>query len=452
MPTYGNENSDVFGGSRYLSSGSTSPRKPTSASRQNAHSPHPGGSSTQPSVPMDDDGVNSRHAQAHSLAHELAVALMPEPSAGSKLLAEEFGIEYDEGAEGIDEDGQDIDDQLSGNFANELGRDAFEEDQREEDMFGQATHDTSDEGDDDDSASGGSSTSTRHPHVKSGQDMMEILSENLRSTDNFISHLRKLDAEPGTGPSSTSAQPKVEQYALDVLRRINETTREREGQLRELFEYDREFRRISTEVGGTDVLSQLDEIVEEDIPEDTPKSTPRQLPSVAETGDSNHGSWDRQGIDDDDIDGYSETGSPVKNSFPSQHSVNGAPTPANMVQELVHLRSFTSSLLTSLNAILEQAQVDGAGTTDAGRKLRALKNRLGGWQTEADSAERSRVKIEKWEAGVWDGDTFDRNGLPSTPSRGRRREDGRKVVQEHLKAFEKALTEAGLKTQAIMAR
>ena len=39
------------------------------------------------------------------MAHELAVALMPEPSAGSKLLAEEFGIEYDEGAEGIDDAG-----------------------------------------------------------------------------------------------------------------------------------------------------------------------------------------------------------------------------------------------------------------------------------------------------------------------------------------------------------
>ncbi|KAJ7493820.1 GMC oxidoreductase-domain-containing protein [Mycena latifolia] len=49
----------------------------------------------------DDAAANGRL----SLAHELAVAVMPEPSAGSKLLAEEFGIEFDEGAEGIDEPG-----------------------------------------------------------------------------------------------------------------------------------------------------------------------------------------------------------------------------------------------------------------------------------------------------------------------------------------------------------
>ena len=44
------------------------------------------------------DDANGRH----SLAHELAAALLPEPSAGSKLLAEEFDIDDDEGAEGID--------------------------------------------------------------------------------------------------------------------------------------------------------------------------------------------------------------------------------------------------------------------------------------------------------------------------------------------------------------
>ena len=37
-----------------------------------------------------------------SLAHELAAAFSLEPTTGSRLFAEEFGIEYDEGAEGID--------------------------------------------------------------------------------------------------------------------------------------------------------------------------------------------------------------------------------------------------------------------------------------------------------------------------------------------------------------
>lgn len=35
-----------------------------------------------------------------SLAHELAVTMMPEPSSGSKVLTEELGIEFDESAGG----------------------------------------------------------------------------------------------------------------------------------------------------------------------------------------------------------------------------------------------------------------------------------------------------------------------------------------------------------------
>jgi hypothetical protein len=39
---------------------------------------------------------------ASSLVHKLAAALLPEPTTGSRLLAEEFGIKYDEGVEEID--------------------------------------------------------------------------------------------------------------------------------------------------------------------------------------------------------------------------------------------------------------------------------------------------------------------------------------------------------------
>jgi hypothetical protein len=81
--------------------------------------------------------------------------------------------------------------------------------------------------------------------------------------------------------------------------------------------------------------------------------------------------------------------------------------------------------------------VNGAATTEAGRKLRALKNRLGGWLTDLDSAERSRLRIERWEA---DGDV-----------EGARRVDGRDVVAEHLREFERVLFEANAKAQAIMA-
>ena len=48
-----------------------------------------------------DDSASPSSAK-HSLAHELAAALLPEPSKSSRSFAEEFGLEFDEGAEGID--------------------------------------------------------------------------------------------------------------------------------------------------------------------------------------------------------------------------------------------------------------------------------------------------------------------------------------------------------------
>ena len=110
--------------------------------------------------------------------------------------------------------------------------------------------------------------------------------------------------------------------------------------------------------------------------------------------------------------------------------------------------------------------MNSAATTEAGRKIRALKNKLGGWRTEWESAERSRVKIEKWEAGIPDNEDLPSSlssssgvaSVPGTPSRKSfvhavpsRRVDGRKLVQEHLQAFERALSDANIKTQAIMA-
>jgi len=124
-------------------------------------------------------------------------------------------------------------------------------------------------------------------------------------------------------------------------------------------------------------------------------------------------------------------------------------TPSKTIPQLAHLRTFTTSLVSSLTTISEQAQVNGAATTEAGRKIRALKNKIGGWRMDWDGAERSRIRIERWEAGIADGNPV--SGSPSTPPLTSRRVDGRKMVQEHLQAFEQALFEAGQKTQAIMA-
>ncbi|KAG6865135.1 hypothetical protein C0991_004872 [Blastosporella zonata] len=437
---------------------SASPRKsPSRPNMKNRKS-----TSSLRGLVVPDDAANGRH----SLAHELAVALMPEPSAGSRLLAEEFGIEYDEGAEGIDGEatsGVQIvidEDPHPPSFANELGPNSFGSDVPQDDFY-HPPHDF-------DHVFGGPSVDKSQRKEKPQQDAMELLAQNLESTDKFLAHLRTLDVD--LGPSGAQP-PALERIASDVIRRINETTRDREGQVRELLEYEREFRKISGQVGGTDVLGSLEELspMDDDLSEDKPLLTARPeskhiLDIVEEEGhslaahrrsNSLSQDWetdpDRLGDDDDDDD--EPVLSPVKDSFPPPPPMNGDATPANTVPQLAHLRTFTTSLVSSLSIISEQAQVNGAATTEAGRKIRALKNKLGGWRTDWDSAERSRLKIARWEAGIIDGDEVDGSSAPPTPTFAtpKKRVDGRRVVEEHLRAFELALADAAVKTQAIMA-
>lgn len=432
---------------------------------------------------------------AHSLAHELAVALMPEPVGGSdasRLLAEEFGIEYDEGAEGTDDDlvvrqhngsadvlhpvladvegdGTSLADELGGgaydgNLAEELNGDA-EGDERAidpvEDNLGDDKRDRGSDEDEDDA--------TRRAAL--ARDAMEVLSQNLASTDKFLAHLRAVDVPPPTSPSPLHAKTTftthatqltnsstfaVEGLASDVIRRVNDAVREREGQLRELIAYDRDLKRISGEVGGADVLGDLapleDFVVEEESSAHRVSHAPNKLDPVVEEDENDRG-------DSDSLYVSSLPSSPQKATFSSTVSPpSSAPLPAaghtistaksstpsaitslaTVVPSLVNLRVHTASLLSSLTTISEQAQVNGAATADAGRKIRSLKNRLGGWKVEWESAERSRTKIERWEE---EGKTLAGGRI-----------DGRAIVAEHLRAFEKAIADAGVKTQAIMAR
>ncbi|KAJ3772650.1 hypothetical protein FB446DRAFT_703668 [Lentinula raphanica] len=475
------DDADFFSSSssQYLSASSSKPGPRRSPSRQSLNSR---GSATplRPSSSlaqsMDQDASNSRF----SLAHELAAALMPEPSAGSRLLAEEFGIEYDEGAEGIDEDvihhSNADDPQLlitsdeRSSFADELdNRNAL--DTSFEDT---PQHNTVRDEHEYDPVFGSPSTSRLKKPKRPEQDAMEMLSQDLESTDKFLSHLRHLDAEPNSNSTSGSQQLSLEKIAYDVIRRLDETTRDREGQVRELLEYEREFRKIAGQVGGEDVLGQLegitsmDELLAEEkssseplvhpdfdsVEEEVPHRRTRTRTRTQEWEmDPHQLNRDEENEDDND---YDEELTPIKDTFPPPPPILGPPTPAAAIPQLAHLRSFTRSLVSSLTTISEHAQVNGAATTEAGRKIRALKNKLGTWRTDWDSAERSRVKIERWEAGMLDGlDTPDGDASPryvSSPKQSsHKRVDGRQIVEEHLQAFEVALADAGAKTKAIMA-
>ncbi|KAI6126473.1 hypothetical protein EV401DRAFT_1934862 [Pisolithus croceorrhizus] len=414
----------------------TSPRKPSKSSSRHASS------SSMPLSALDQ--TPAMPSGAHSLAHELAVALMPEPVGGSdasRLLAEEFGIEYDEGAEGIDDDlvvrrhngsvdvhhpeladvegdGTSLADELgggayNGSLAEELGGDAEEDGQAIDPVEDSLDDDRRDRGSDEDDED----DATRRTAL--AHDAMEVLSQNLASTDKFLAHLRAVDVPPPTSPSPLHAkttftthasQPTnsstftVEGLASDVIRRVNDAVREREGQLRELIAYDRDLKRISGEVGGADVLGDLAPL--EDFVDEEESSAHRISHAPSKLDSCRRGGRERQShLFFDDVPSIFSIHRLLAVHTTSCCQVIYAvciSSLATVTPSLANLRVHTASLLSSLTTISEQAQVNGAATADAGRKIRSLKNRLGGWKVEWESAERSRTKIERAiaEAGV----------------------------------------------------
>lgn len=442
----------------------SAPRRPLS--RQSINTRRSSASLRSPTLSQSEMGEDNAGTR-FSLAHELAVALMPEPTAGSKLLSEEFGIEYTveddldcqtqlESGSPLTSDHRDTE-PLAGNSSDSTSPNDISGPPTEPEILLHQVKNTS--------ISSVPQSPTKHfsNSVPPRQDALELLAHDLKSTDNFLSRLRTLDIDGG---SSGSQSPALERLATDVIRRINETVRDREGQVRELLGYEREFRRIAGELGGNDVLSHLDELEHVDDLSDganTPTTrlemqhaleTVLEEPSLSLQNTSTSQDWecDPDGLHEDDNEDHESVSSPVKESFPPPPLIAGHTTPAKTIPQLTHLRSFTTSLIASLTTLSEHAQVNGATTTEAGRKIRALKNKLGGWRTDWDSAERSRLKIDRWEAGILDkGDGGIDITLAKSHSTFGRRMDGRLVVQEHLRAFEVALADAAKKTQAIMA-
>jgi hypothetical protein len=341
------------------------------------------------------------------------------------MLAEEFGIEYDEGAEGIDEDdcvrgdeerevhvpGDSLANEIGSSLAEEMGGSSLADE-----LGGSGSAEEDVDEDVEDSLDGDDDDNSLIPKRRE-QDPMEILAQNLASTDQFLAHLRAIDALPTLSFAHTSdtapSAHVLERLASDMIRAINEATKERESQVRELIAYEREFRRLSTELGGNDVLCELDDIDEGEGDIEPP---PTKLDTVTE--------------EDELESSYAPSlSSPQKPSFAApQPSSAAAPLP-----HLVQLRTHTAALLSSLTTISEQAQVNGAATADSGRRIRALKNRFGGLRGEWEGAERSRGRIERWEQ---EGANL----------------NCRRVAEEHMIAFQQAIDEAGVKTQAIMAR
>lgn len=404
-----------------------------------------------------------------SLAHELAAALMPEPSAGAALL-DEFGIDYDEGAEGIDgevaEDTQDGARTPTGpqdyQVASHPLTPAARTPPAASPMSPKPTDDLTNEVD----SSFGSPASSRRNQPEA--DPMEVLAQDLSFTESFLSHLRRIDADlhpsfSNPAPTTTSAEPAgLEQLASTIIRRLTDTAREREGQVRALREAERELRKIGAEVGGDDVLASLDELEDVKGLSDVPASissvsvAPAKKERRARMDDAHEedGDWESEmerRLRGDEEEDEEEDAQPIKDSFvTSQPILSGPPTPAASAAHLADLRTLTLSLSGSLATLSEQTQVNGAANAAAGRQLRSLKNKLGTWRAEFDTAERARLRIERWESGAPIDGTLSPMGTPNRTGVSRRI-DGRKLVEEHLRGYERALNEASMKIGVIMA-
>lgn len=442
-----------------------------------------------------DDSTSPASAK-HSLAHELAFALLPEPSKNSKLLAEEFGLEFDEGAEGFDGstpydsgyEGYDHHDEAS-RLGDELGQPPLvlepDEDPALYDSEAFSPHvikATVDDLDPSfDSPGPPSSPKKRKHRDRSGgeererqrdQDPMKILSQDLEYTERFLSQLQRLDAESSTNLHSTNSG--LEHIASNMISHINETARDREHQVRELLMYEREFKKLAGELGGDDVLAQLDELeTVEGLILSEPERPPLSRANSLATSKRSHArqtsvtsinhsprlsrEWDPHSQnpfdDEDQLYSDSEQPTPSKDSFsiPPPPPIFDPLTPAQTLPQLSHLRTYTSTLVVSLTNISERVQVNGAATSDAGRKIRALKNKLGGWRTDWDSAERSRQKIEKWEAERKEASSSAFSASASLATIRNQKIDGRLVVEEHLRESQRALDDATARIRIIMA-
>jgi len=274
-------------------------------------------------------------------------------------------------------------------------------------------------------------------------DTLERLAQELAETDAFIARLKRLDTDTSRDLSShtSASELPIERYTSRIVRQLNDIAREREIQIRELVSIDKEFRKIEGDLGGSDVLGSLDALDDNGsiFPETGgPKHGISGPLQPLEEADELEEGIDQEEIPQDDVSedphpstGDSRTLRRVQQSYSDSY---GAVSPAGTIPHLSRMRDVTASLARSLSVMSEHAQENGVATADAGRKIRALKNRIMVWQTEWDSAETSRAKVNQWE----------------TDAMKHVRTDGRVIVQQQIDGFAQALADAALKMQAIV--
>jgi len=90
-----------------------------------------------------------------------------------------------------------------------------------------------------------------HRHSQPDADAMTLVSQNLESSEQFLAHFLRLDTD---GPMPLT----IKTLAGDIISWLNETVHNCEEQVRKLLKYKCKFQRIAAEVGGADMLANLE--------------------------------------------------------------------------------------------------------------------------------------------------------------------------------------------------
>ena len=239
------------------------------------------------------------------------------------------------------------------------------------------------------SGSGQSESGVEDDFDISFESAASALEASLTSTDLFLSNLRNSTTDSKPASEVTGGQPAVESLTSNLVKGLQSATRDREGQIRELCEVERELS-SRTDSEWLSSLAALDHKSVIDSPSSSP-TTANGLISIYE---------------DDDEAAEPTTPKATRHMAPSLF-VNADSTPRRIQQkqkgftiaptELASLRKLTTALVETLSAINEHTQVHRAAHGEAGRKLKVLKSALSAWKSELEDTERSQQYIDTFE-------------------------------------------------------
>ncbi|PWN40439.1 hypothetical protein IE81DRAFT_220756 [Ceraceosorus guamensis] len=247
----------------------------------------------------------------------------------------------------------------------------------------------------------------------------QTLEECIAFNDRFLQSLgnaslagssRGIPRSPSTANHASSAAAggnnkedasNIESSAEAVVRQLRESAVEREGQARELRELARELIKGDFVLTGA-LASDLDWEKIENLSKTKDRlgflASTSSAVDAAGASSSSIPPLNRRnrlkGISEDEEEELDEDLSEPESSdsaahLQASHPVSGSSEGPSIADQMQHLRSVTSSLIHSLSNMHEHTQVSRAATSEASRRIRALKTFLAGWKVELEEIQAS---------------------------------------------------------------